>query len=215
MAHLLHLDSSVQGDRSVSRRLTARAAERWLATHADGTVTYRDLAQNPIPHLDAATGSARLLPADQRTPAQDVSFALSATLVDEIKNADTILLGLPLYNFGAPSTVHAWVDHVVAPGLSIDGETGEGLLGGTDFVVLASRGGGYGPGTPREGWDHAETWLPHAVALTGLRPRFITAELTMADVNPAMAELKPLAAESLSRAMAAIDQLWLADENAA
>jgi FMN-dependent NADH-azoreductase len=81
--------------------------------------------------------------------------------------------------------------------------------------VLGSRGGGYGPGTPREGWDHNETWLPHAVSLTGLRPRFITAELTMADVNPEMADLKPLAAESLSRALATIDQLWAAGENAA
>lgn len=215
MAHLLHIDSSVQGDQSVSRRLTARAAERWHATHPGGTVTYRDLAVDPIPHLDAATGSARLVPAHERTPAQEASFAFSGELVDEIKNSDTVLLGLPLYNFGAPSTVKAWVDHIVAPGLSIDAESGGGLLGGTDFVVLASRGGGYGPGTPREGWDHSEAWLPHAVSPTGLLPRFITAELTMAEVNPAMADLKPLAAESLSRALAAIDQLWTADENAA
>ena len=215
MAHLLRIDSSVQGDRSVSRRLTARAAARWRATHPGGTVTHRDLAVNPIPHLDAATGTARLVPADQRTPAQEASFAFSVALVDEIKNADTVLLGLPLYNFGPPSTVKAWVDHIVAPGLSIDAETGGGLLGGTDFIVLSSRGGGYGPGTPREGWDHNEAWLPHAVSLTGLQPRFITAERTMADVNPAMAGLKPLAAESLSRALAAIDQLWTADENAA
>lgn len=215
MVHLLHIDSSIQGDRSVSRRLTARAAERWRATHPGGTVSYRDLAANPIPHLDAATGVGRLVPAEARTPAQETSFALSVALVDEIKNADTVLLGVPLYNFGAPSTVKAWVDHIVAPGLSMDAETGGGLLGGTDFIVLASRGGGYGPGTPREGWDHAEAWLPHAVSLTGLHPRFITAELTMADVNPAMADLKPLAAESLSRALVAIDALWTADENAA
>jgi FMN-dependent NADH-azoreductase len=215
MAQLLHIDSSVQGDRSISRRLTARAADRWRATHPGGAVTYRDLAVNPIPHLDAETGTARLVPAEARTAAQDTSFALSVALVDEIKNADTVLLGVPLYNFGAPSTVKAWVDHIVAPGLSMDAETGGGLLGGTDFVVVASRGGGYGPGTPREGWDHAEAWLPHAVSLTGLRPRFITAELTMADVNPAMADLKPLAAESLSRALVAIDRLWTADENAA
>jgi len=215
MAHLLHIDSSVQGDRSVSRRLTARAADRWRATHPGGTVNYRDLAVNPVPHLDGVTGTARLLPVDQHTPAQHESFALSVVLVDEIKNADTVLLGLPLYNFGPPSAVKAWVDHIVAPGLSIDAETGEGLLGATDFVVLTSRGGGYAPGTPRERWDHNATWLPHAVSLTGLQPRFITAELTMADVNPAMADLKPLAAESLSRALAAIDQLWRADENAA
>jgi FMN-dependent NADH-azoreductase len=204
----------VQGDRSVSRRLTARAADRWRATHPGGAVTYRDLAANPIPHLDAETGTARLVPAEARTAAQDTSFALSVALVDEIKNADSVLLGVPLYNFGAPSTVKAWVDHIVAPGLSMDAETG-GLLGGTDFIVLASRGGGYGPGTPREGWDHAEAWLPHAVSLAGLQPRFVTVELTMAGVNPAMADLKPLAAESLSQALVAIDRLWTADENAA
>jgi FMN-dependent NADH-azoreductase len=198
MAHLLHIDSSVRGDQSISRRLTALAAERWRTTHPGGTVTYRDLAVDPIPHLNPAAAAA-----------------LSAELIDEIKRADTIVLGLPLYNFGAPSTVHAWVDHIVAPGLSIDPETGQGLLADTDFVVLASRGGGYGPGTPREGWDHAQAWLPHAVSMTGLQPRFITAELTMADSNPAMAEFKPLAAESLSRALAAIEKLWPARENAA
>jgi len=215
MARLLHIDSSVRGDLSVSRRLTARAAERWLATHPGGTVTYRDFAVNPIPHLDAAGGTARLVPAEQRTPAQDASFALSVALVEEIKNADTVLLGVPLYNFGAPSTVHAWVDHIVAPGLSIDTVAGAGLLGDTDFIVIETRGGGYGPGTPREGWDHAEAWLPHAVSMTGLQPRFIAAELTMADVNPAMAELKPLAAESLSRALSEIENLWAASESAA
>jgi len=198
MAHLLHIDSSVRGNDSVSRRLTALAAERWRATHPGGTVTYRDLAVDPIPHLNPA-----------------VAAPISAELIDEIKNADTLLLGLPLYNFGAPSTVHAWVDHIVAPGLSVDQETGKGLLADTEFIVLASRGGGYGPGTPREGWDHAEAWLPHAVSMTGLQPRFITAELTMADVNPAMAEFKALAAESFGRAQAAIEKLWPASENAA
>ena len=92
MAHLLHIDSSVQGDLSVSRRLTARAAERWRATHPGGTVTYHDFAVDPIPHLDGATGTARLVQSDQRTPAQDESFARSAALVDEIKTADTVLL---------------------------------------------------------------------------------------------------------------------------
>jgi FMN-dependent NADH-azoreductase len=215
MSHLLHIDSSVQGERSVSRRLTARAAKRWRGAHPDGTVTYRDLGTNPIPHLDAATGLARMVAAEQRTAAQDTSLARSVELIDEIKQADTVLLGLPLYNFGPPSTVKAWVDHIIALGLSIDAETHAGLLGDTDFIALASRGGGYGPGTPREGWDHAQTWLSHALSVTGLQPRFITAELTTADVNPEMAHLKPLAAESLNKALAAIDQLWTASENAA
>jgi FMN-dependent NADH-azoreductase len=206
--HLLHIDSSIQGERSISRRLSARAAQRWREAHPGGTVTYRDLGANPLPHLDHEAGLARMVPAEQHTPAQAASWRLSEELIGEIAAADTILLGLPLYNFGPPSTVKAWVDHLIAPGLSLDPATGEGLLGGRDLLVLASRGGGYAPGTPREGWDHAEPWLPHSVSMTGLEPRFITAELTLADVNPAMADLRELAAESLAAAERAIDAQW-------
>jgi FMN-dependent NADH-azoreductase len=213
--HLLHIDSSIQGERSISRRLTARAASRWIAAHPGGTVTYRDLGAHPLPHLDADDARARMVAPTDHTPAQAASWALAQELVDEIRAADTILLGLPLYNYGAPSTVKAWVDHLIAPGLSLDPATHEGLLGGRELVVLAARGGGYAPGTPREGWDHAEQWLPHGLAVTGLVPRFITAELTLADVNPAMAALKPLAVESLAAAERAVDALWHAEAIAA
>jgi FMN-dependent NADH-azoreductase len=208
VAHLLHIDSSIQGERSVTRKLTARARDAWRAAHPAGTVTYRDLGSNPLPHLDAATGPARAVPPELRTPAQAASWALTEELVNEIKEADTILLGLPLYNFGAPSSVKAWVDHLIARGLSLDPETRAPLLGGRDFVVLASRGGGYTEGAPRHGWDHAEPWLPHAVSIIGLEPRFITAELTLAHTTPAMAELIPLAEKSLAEAEQAIDDLW-------
>jgi FMN-dependent NADH-azoreductase len=208
MSHLLHIDSSIKGDQSVSRRLTARAADRWRDAHPDGSVTYRDLGADPLPHIDALTGAARMIPADQHTEEQSESWRLTQELVGEIKAADTILLGLPLYNFGPPSSVKAWVDHIIAYGLSVDPATHEGLLGGRDLLVLAARGGGYGAGTPREGWDHSEAWLPHGVAMTGLEPRFITAELTLADVNPAMADLRDLAAQSLAAAERAIDEQW-------
>jgi FMN-dependent NADH-azoreductase len=215
MAHLLHIDSSIQGERSITRRLTARAAGAWLAAHPGGRVTYRDLAADPVPHLDDEGGLARLTPHEHHTPAQAASWALTEQLVGEVQRADTILLGLPVYNYAAPSAVKAWVDHLIAPGLSLDAETNAGLLGGRELIVLASRGGGYAPGTPREGWDHAEQWLPHGLSMTGLEPRFITAELTLADVTPAMAHLKPLAAESLASAERAIDVLWRADAMAA
>jgi FMN-dependent NADH-azoreductase len=208
MAHLLHIDSSITGERSVSRKLTARTRDVWRAAHPGGTVTYRDLGSSPVPHLDADTALARMVPPEQRTPAQAASWALTEQLVNEIKQADTILLGLPLYNFGAPSSVKAWVDHLIAPGLTIDPETKAGLLGGREFVVLASRGGGYGEGTPRHGWDHAQPWLPHAISHIGLEPHFITAELTLAHSNPSMAELIPLAEQSLAEAERAIDSLW-------
>ncbi|MEE4543312.1 NAD(P)H-dependent oxidoreductase [Streptomyces sp. V4-01] len=208
MPQLLHIDSSIQGDNSVSRKLTARAAERWLAAHPGGTVTYRDLGREPLPHVDAEGGLARMLPADQHTPAQAASWALSEQLVAEIKEADAVLLGLPLYNFGAPSSVKSWVDHLIAPGIAYDPEAGAGLLGGREFVVIATRGGGYGEGTPREGWDHAQGWLPHGLTMVGLEPRFITAELTLAKSVPAMAELIPLAEQSLAAAERSIDALW-------
>jgi FMN-dependent NADH-azoreductase len=208
MPHLLHIDSSFQGDKSVSRALSARAAKRWRQTHAGGTVTYRDFAVDPIPHLTLETGTAPMGPAEERTPAQVASFALRVELIEDIKQADTLLLGLPVYNFGPPSTVKAWVDHLIVTGHSIAADGSGGLLGDTEFIVLHARGGGYAVGTPREGWDHAEPWLSHAVSLTGLSPRFITAELTLAEVNPAMFDLKPLAAESLARAEAAVDDLW-------
>ena len=198
MAYLLHIDASIQGEQSVSRTLTARASERWREAHPGGTVTYRDLAADPLPHLDPRT-----------------SAALSAELIGEIKAADTVLLGLPLYNFGAPSTVKAWVDHVIVDGLSVDFATGQAMLGDTELVVIETRGGGYGPGTPREGWDHAQRWFEHAVSVTGLQPRFIVVEFTLAETKPALAELKPLAAQSLADGHATIDGLWDASENAA
>jgi FMN-dependent NADH-azoreductase len=105
MPHLLHIDSSILGDNSVSRRLTARAADVWRAANPDGTVTYRDFGSDPLPHLDSAGGAAHMVPVDQHTPAQAESYALRKQLIDEIKAADVVLLGLPLYNFGAPSTI--------------------------------------------------------------------------------------------------------------
>ncbi len=150
-----------------------------------------------------------MVPAEERSPEQAASYELSERLIGEVLAADTIILGLPVYNFGAPSSVKAWVDHLVAPGLSVDPETGKGLLGDRELIVLAARGGGYAPGTPREGWDHAQAWLPHGLSYTGLEPaQFITAELTLAETVPHMADLRPQAAESLAAAHAAIDQLW-------
>jgi FMN-dependent NADH-azoreductase len=208
MAHLLHVDSSIQGERSISRALSARAAARWRDANPDGTVTYRDLAADPPPHLGPAGAQARFVPADQHNEEQAAAWAVSVELIGEVTDADTVLLGLPVYNFGPPSTVKSWVDHLVAPGLSSDPVSGDGLLGGREMIVLQARGGGYAPGTPREGWDHAQPWLPHGLSLTGLEPRFIVAELTLADVNPAMAELRDLAAASLKAAEAEVDALW-------
>ena len=84
--HLLHVDSSIQGDRSTSRKLSARAADVWRTAHPRGTVTYRDLGSNPVPHLDAAGGLAVRVPAEQRTPAEAATWALIEELISNPGN---------------------------------------------------------------------------------------------------------------------------------
>jgi FMN-dependent NADH-azoreductase len=212
MANLLHIDSSMRTEQSRSRALSRHFAEAWRSANAEGTVVYRDLASDPIPHLDHAAFSANFTPAEARTPYQHEARALAERLVGELLEADDIVIGMPLYNFGVPSTVKAWFDRLVVPGLTV-GEQG-GLLGGRTLTVTAARGGGYGPGTPREGWDHREPWLLHAFEQLGLADvRFIHAELTLARESPAMIPLDLGVAEeeSLAEAHAAIEALFVPD----
>jgi FMN-dependent NADH-azoreductase len=206
MTHLLHIDSSLRVDESRSRKLTARYTEAWRAAHPEGTVTYRDLAADPIPHLDETAFTANFASPDERTPAQAAARALSDSVVDEVLAADTIVLGMGLYNFGVPSTVKAWFDRLVVPGKTL-GPDG-GTLGGRTLVLALASGGGYGEGTPRHGWDHREPWLRHAFEQLGLTDLVeIRAELTLARESPAMIplDLGHLEDESYAAAEKAID----------
>lgn len=208
MKHLLHIDSSLRSEGSRSRKLSAHFADRWRDDNPDGIVTYRDLAVDPVPHLDDVAFFAQFVPEPDRTPEQAAAVALSTQLIDEVLAADTVLIGLPLYNFGPPSTFKAWLDRVVS-------QRTAGKLGYKKFVVVSARGGGYGPGTPREGWDHREPWLRHALASLGVEDTiFINAELTLARESPTMIPLDLGAAEdqSLSDALAAIDSLFVTDK---
>ncbi len=204
MSHLLHLDSSLRTDGSRSRQLSARYAARWRASHPGGAVTYRDLAADPVPHLDQAAFSSGFTPPADRTPEQVAARALADRLIDELVVADTVLIGLPLYNFGPPSTFKAWFDRIVSPERTI------GKLGGKDFVIVTARGGGYGPGTPREGWDHREPWLRHALTTLGVSDAtFVDTELTLARESRATIPLDLGVAEdkSFAEALATIDGL--------
>lgn len=210
MSRLLHLDSSIRVEHSRSRALSAHFADAWRAAHDDGTVTYRDLAADPIAHIDYEAFTANFTPEDARTPYQREARALAELLAGEVLAADDIVIGMGLYNFGLPSTVKAWFDRIVVPGLTLGAEGG--LLGGRTLTVTAARGGGYGAGSPREGWDHREPWLIHAFEQLGLTDvRFIHAELTLARESPVMIPLDLGAAEdqSLADAHAAIDSLFV------
>jgi FMN-dependent NADH-azoreductase len=207
MSHLLHLDSSIRplGD-SRSRRLSARYAAAWQSAHPDGTATYRDLAAEPIPHFDATAFAANVLAPGDRTEAQAKAFALTAEIAGEVMAADTILLGMGLYNFGTPSTVKAWFDRIVVRGITVDEQGGR--LAGKRLVLALAAGGGYAPGSPKHGWDHRVPWLAHAFEFLGVTDVDVfSAELTLARESPQMIplDLGALEDQSLADAEAAID----------
>ena len=216
MPTLLHIDSSMRVEGSRSRALSDHFARNWQRAHPDGSVIYRDLAADPVPHLDWHAFTANFVADEDRTAEQREARALTETLTGEVLAADEIVIGVPLYNFGPPSTLKAWIDRIVALGLTIDPAGAGGLAGGRKVTITAARGGGYGPGNPREGWDHREPWLRHAFSQLGFEDiRFIHAELTLSRDVPQMSGLEDLENKSIADAHAAIDELFAEKRNIA
>jgi FMN-dependent NADH-azoreductase len=145
MKTLLQLNSSLYAGEGQSSRLAARFVEQWRAANPGASVLLRDLAAEPVPHLDAARFGAFLAKEDARDPAQKAAVAYSDMLIAELKRADVIVLGLPMYNFGVPSTLKAYIDHVARAGVTFRyTEKGPvGLLTGKRAYVFAARGGKY------------------------------------------------------------------------
>ncbi|MFC4506927.1 MULTISPECIES: FMN-dependent NADH-azoreductase [Streptomyces] len=199
MATLLHIDSSVfPGEASSSRSVAAAFREAWEEQHPEGTVVYRDLATDPVPHITADAWSAGNAAPSARTPEQSAAFAARVELVEELERADAVLIGAPMYNYSIPSTLKAWLDNVILLGRTT-GETPSAQ--GKPVVVVASRGGSYAPGTPREGYEFVQNYLEAVLeGSLGLDLEFIVPELTMAPRNPAMSELVPLYEASRERA---------------
>jgi FMN-dependent NADH-azoreductase len=158
---LLHLDSSILGDQSVSRSLSASIVAKLKESIPDLRITYRDLAANPVPHLTGPTFAAGRGADVPRDAALQADLALGAEVLDEFITADIVVLGLGLYNFGIPSQLKAWVDRLAVPGKTFRyTEKGpEGLLGGKRVIVAIARGGYYGPSSPAHAFEHAETYL--------------------------------------------------------
>lgn len=145
MKTLLQIRSSLLADNSQSNRLANRFVAAWQAANPDGRVVVRDLAAQPLPHLDLARVGAYSTPADQRTPEQRALVAESDALIAELQGADVVALGLPLYNFGMPSTLKAYIDHIARAGITFryTAEGPEGLVKGKQVYVFAARGGQY------------------------------------------------------------------------
>ncbi|MET8950078.1 NAD(P)H-dependent oxidoreductase [Streptomyces sp. NPDC004533] len=200
MATLLHLDSSVSPtSASASRAVTETFRKAWEEQHPEGTVIYRDLSAEPVPHITADAHSAGFADPATHTPEQAAAFAERVRLIEELEQADAVLIGAPMYNFTIPSTLKAWLDNVILIGRTA-GETPSAK--GTPVTVVASRGGSYAPGTPRESFEYVQSYLTAVLADgLGLDLDFIVPELTMAPYNPAMAELVPLFEASRERAL--------------
>ncbi|WP_310713065.1 FMN-dependent NADH-azoreductase [Streptomyces lydicus] len=200
MATLLLIDSSVfpEGG-SASRSVTAAFRTAWEEQHPDGTVIHRDLAADPLPHLDGVAASAGFSDPATHTPEQQAAFALRVELAEELERADAVVIAAPMYNFTIPSTLKAWLDQVIIMGRTA-GETPSAK--GTPVTVVASRGGSYAPGTPREPFEYVQNYLEAVLnGGMGLDVDFIVPELTMAPSNPAMAELLPLYETSREKAL--------------
>jgi len=151
MKTLLQLNSSIFSAGGQSTQLADAFVSSWRASHPDGKALLRDLARDPVPHLDGERFQAFLAKPEDRTPAQKAATGISDALIDEIKGADVVVIGLPMYNFGVPSTLKAYFDQIARAGLTFryTEKGAEGLLKGKQAFVFATRGGKY-LGTPME-----------------------------------------------------------------
>ncbi|MET0418351.1 MAG: NAD(P)H-dependent oxidoreductase [Actinoplanes sp.] len=187
---LLRIDSSILGPHSASSELADLVLGEWTALRPDEPVVQRHLGSDPLPSdAWAAAVSAGPTPEDQRTDAQRAALALVDTLVGELRDADAIVLAFPLYNYGVSQHVKIWIDLV-----SIATQ-GQRPLEGKPVVLLTTRGGFYGPGTPREGWDHNTDYLRRILADNwGADLTVVEREFTLVGVNPALDEFTEQAA---------------------
>ena len=175
MSNVLIIESSARQQGSFSRQLTQQFISQWQAAHPTDQVTVRDLALHPVPHLDANLLGGWMKPEAQRSADEHASLKRSDELTDELLAADVLVLAAPMYIFAIPSTLKAWLDHVLRAGVTFKyTETGpQGLLTGKKAYVLTARGGLYAGSTS----DHQEPYLRQVMAFVGIHDvTFIHAE---------------------------------------
>ncbi|MER6512952.1 NAD(P)H-dependent oxidoreductase [Nonomuraea sp. NPDC001636] len=197
---LFRLDASILPGTSASAELADIVEAEWTAAHPDGPVVRRHLGTDPLPaDAWAQAHIGALTPEPDRSPAQREALAFAGSLVAELEAAETVLLAVPLYNFGVSQHFKAWVDLVIA-----GAPLGSPVLKGKPTVLATVRGGGYAPGTPREGWDHSTPYLRRVLAdMWQADLTVVERELTLAATNPGMEHLRDLAAGLHAQALTA------------
>jgi FMN-dependent NADH-azoreductase len=171
MTKLLIIESSIFPEGvSASRGVMAKFVERWLRINPGATVVRRDLAANPVQHVGLQLLSGAGKQPGDRTPEERAVVATSDELIGELFDADTIVIGAPMYNFSVPSTLKAWIDAISLAGRTFrylpDGRP-EGLVLGKTVYVIASRGGLYSEG-PMASFNFQDTYLRAVLGLLGM-----------------------------------------------
>lgn len=167
MKNLLVLNSSILGNASVSRRLVEQAVERLQSLHPGLSVVQRDLGEQPVPHLTTARAGG--ITGQPATPDEKEALALSDQLIAELRHADLLVIGAPMYNFSIATGLRAWFDHVIRAGHTFTyGESGaRGLITGKRAIVVLSRGGDYSE-APANGFDFQEPYLKALLGFIGI-----------------------------------------------
>src|SRR5579875_647310 len=155
---LFRLDASIRTEGSHSREIADVVEQEWRAARPGDAVISRHVGLDPVPATAwPAAVSATYVPEDQRSPEQRAAVALAAHEVDALVAADALLFAVPLYNFGVSQHFKAWVDLVITDPRMAAGVTP--AIAGKPAELVVVRGGNYSAGTPREGWDHATSWM--------------------------------------------------------
>lgn len=180
--NILHIDSSISGEYSISRQLTAEVVRALTSRHNDAIVTYRDVVEKPIGHLtgNIAAGFRPLRTETLLTPEVTAEHAWSARLVNEFLDSDIVVIGAPMYNFSVSSQLKTWLDRLAQPGktFSYTPDGPEGHAAGKKIIVVSSRGGIYF-GTPIAEMDFQEKYLQRFFGFLGIEQvEFVRAEGT-------------------------------------
>jgi FMN-dependent NADH-azoreductase len=152
--NLLRIDSSPYGENAISRMLTEEFVQRWLAANPEGEVVSRNLSASAIPAVDPAWVTANYTPEESRTHRQCEILKFSADLIRELTDADEIVIGLPIHNWGPPAIFKLWVDQVITPA-TLSARPLEGKR--ATFLIAAGRN--YGPGSPDSTRNFVTPWL--------------------------------------------------------
>lgn len=187
---ILQVNSSIKGEASASSRLAGLVSARLASKEPGSEVTVREAASQPL--LDAAALGALFTPAENRTPEQAARVAIDDATIAQVQEADAIVLGVPLYNFGEPVQLKAWIDAIARNGVTFRyTATGPvGLLSGKKVYVVLARGGYY-KGTPN---DTQTPWLRNVLGFLG-----------MTDVTFLHAEGLNVSPEASAQALAAVE----------